>query len=334
MRKAFSLVAVATMALAMFSCNKEMTVAPQVEDNNNSAVTNVVTKAYGDKTPKMFVYVETNDVNPVNALDYYLSDGSQFFDVVELFAANINVDGNGDPCIYFNDKLAPVMADTTTYIRPLQNAGIKVLLTLLPNWQNMGLCTMTDEQASMLAEIAAYVVNEYGLDGIGLDDEYEGTNYTTVSGSYGNFISYLRTYLGSDKLITSFAYGHIGSSQIGSTAGGYLDYAYTNFTYTSLNTTPDISGVTTARWAPMSINLSYSYGTTARSYMKSNATTLANGGYAGVMFFNLPKYSTRNCVPVFTAVAEGAYNKTVYVSGGNRTRATATAGVTITYNDI
>ena len=36
----------------------------------------VKTRAYGDKTPKVTIYVETNDVNPLNAGDYLLSDGS------------------------------------------------------------------------------------------------------------------------------------------------------------------------------------------------------------------------------------------------------------------
>lgn len=33
----------------------------------------VKTRAYGDKTPKVTIYVETNDVNPLNAGDYLLS---------------------------------------------------------------------------------------------------------------------------------------------------------------------------------------------------------------------------------------------------------------------
>lgn len=38
----------------------------------------VKTRAYGDKTPKVTIYVETNDVNPLNAGDYLLSDGSAY----------------------------------------------------------------------------------------------------------------------------------------------------------------------------------------------------------------------------------------------------------------
>lgn len=333
MKKISILVAIAIMASATFSCSKENSHVP-LEERNASVVSTTVTKAYGDKTPKMAVYVETNDVNPVNAIDYYLSDGSRFFDIVELFAANVEADDNGDPCIAFNDKLAPVMADTTTYIKPIKDAGLKVLLTLLPNWDDVGLCTMTEEQAAKLAMIAHYVVDRYGLDGIGADDEYEGNNYTQVAGSYGNFIKSLRDELGTDKLITTFAYGHIGSSQIDEDAGSLIDFAYTNFTYNPLDTSIDIAGVTKEHWAPISISLSYSYSSTARSRMQNNAAAAASDGYGAIMFFNLPMYSTKNCIPAFTAVASGAFGKTTYVSGGNRARAAAGNKVTITYEDL
>ena len=44
----------------------------------------VKTRAYGDKTPKVTIYVETNDVNPLNAGDYMLSDGTAYADIVEF----------------------------------------------------------------------------------------------------------------------------------------------------------------------------------------------------------------------------------------------------------
>ena len=69
----------------------------------------MVTKSYGDKYPIMSVYIETNDVNPLNAGDYMLDDGTAFFDVAELFASNINRDRNGNPTLFLNDKLANIL---------------------------------------------------------------------------------------------------------------------------------------------------------------------------------------------------------------------------------
>lgn len=72
----------------------------------------VKTRAYGDKTPKVTIYVETNDVNPLNAGDYLLSDGSAYADIVEFFAANLNketVNGVVRPTLYLNDKMTNLL---------------------------------------------------------------------------------------------------------------------------------------------------------------------------------------------------------------------------------
>lgn len=53
---------------------------PAMEPGQNDAA---VTRAYGDKTPKVTIYVETNDVNPLNAGDYVLSNGEPYADIVE-----------------------------------------------------------------------------------------------------------------------------------------------------------------------------------------------------------------------------------------------------------
>lgn len=135
-----------------------------------------VTRAYGDKTPLIEVYYEINDTNPLNALSYEMS-GKKFIDLVQLFASNIQKDANGDPCIFFNDKLAPVMAAKATYIEPLQNAGIKVILNVLGDHKGIGISNLTDDQIEKFAAILTYIVKEYGLDGIGFDDEY--ADYST-----------------------------------------------------------------------------------------------------------------------------------------------------------
>lgn len=85
----------------------------------------VKTRAYGDKTPKVTIYVETNDVNPLNAGDYLLSDGSAYADIVEFFAANLNketVNGVVRPTLYLNDKMTNLLENggAATYVAGLQ----------------------------------------------------------------------------------------------------------------------------------------------------------------------------------------------------------------------
>ena len=297
----------------------------------------VKTRAYGDKTPKVTIYVETNDVNPLNAGDYLLSDGSAYADIVEFFAANLNketVNGVVRPTLYLNDKMTNLLENggAATYVAGLQAKGIKVVLTILPNWQNIDFTSLNDTQADQLATILAYAVNKYGLDGIGFDNEYGGT-VTSVSGSYGNLITKLRAKLPAGKLITLFQYNTGGSSQINATAGAKLDYIYSDFAY--YNTSISVAGVTKEHYAPMSINLGNYYSADQISQYGNYAYDLTEAGYGAIMHFNLRRTSERNQLSLFNSIADGAWEETVTCENGNRPQdwTFVSSGYTITYDE-
>lgn len=295
------------------------------------------TRAYGDKTPKIQVYVETNDVNPLNAGDYCLPDGTAFVDIVEFFASNIHKETVGNevrPTLYLNDKMTNLLENNgyQTYVQPLQAKGIKVLLTVLGDWQNIGVTSMNNTQADQFATILAYAVQKYGLDGIGFDNEYDGT-VSTVSGSWGNIITKLRAKMPAGKLITVFQWGNYGSSQINATAGALIDYAYANFGWSGSSS---IAGVTNSRWAPLAINLGYYYNPDQLDSFLTNAFYAADGGYGALMNFNMRTVSQQSPLPVFNALAEGAFGSSVIrcpATGGNRPQdwVFVPGGYTMTY---
>ena len=97
------------MVFGLISCSR---VEIPINDQVQSVPDEAATKALGDKCPMVSVYVETNDVNPLNAGDYMLDDGTAFFDVAELFASNINRDRNGNPTLFLNDKLANILENS------------------------------------------------------------------------------------------------------------------------------------------------------------------------------------------------------------------------------
>lgn len=120
------------------------------------------TRAYGD-TPVVAIYVETNDTNPLNAGDYMLSNGKPFAGIVELFASNIHkrtVNGVVEPTLFLNDKMTNLLENGgyQTYVKPLQDKGIKVLLTVLGDWQGIGVANMNDTQTTQFAKILAHAV--------------------------------------------------------------------------------------------------------------------------------------------------------------------------------
>ena len=306
---------------------------PSVQDTDE---TTPMTKAYGDKTPVVTAYIETNDTNPLNAGDYFDENGEPFFDIVELFASNIHketVNGQVRPTLYLNDKLTPVLEGTgvTTYVRPLREVGIKVLLTVLGDWQGVGVANMTDTQAEQFAEILVYAVEKYGLDGIGFDDEYANYSGSLVSGSFGNIITKLHAKLPADKLITVFAYGY--TNQINSAAGALIDYAYTNFTY--WNGTPGISGVTKGRWAPIALNLGNTYSSSTLNTIRSNSKKAKDEGYGAIMTFNLRRSSEVDPMPVLQAISDGIGCGELSCDNGNRARTagSVSTGYTLTYSE-
>ena len=74
-------------ATALISSCAQDAMEPEVD----AAATVAETRAYGDKTPKVMMYIEVNDTNPLNALEFVLKDsGKLFFDDIILFSANIN----------------------------------------------------------------------------------------------------------------------------------------------------------------------------------------------------------------------------------------------------
>ena len=204
----------------MFSCQ-------QAEEPTMDQGTVPQTRAYGD-TPVVAIYVETNDTNPLNAGDYMLSNGKPFAGIVELFASNIHkrtVNGVVEPTLFLNDKMTNLLENGgyQTYVKPLQDKGIKVLLTVLGDWQGIGVANMNDTQTTQFAKILAHAVEKYGLDGIGFDDEY--ANYSsTNSTSYSEIITKLHALMPADKLITVFDWGY--TNTLNSEAKACIDYAY------------------------------------------------------------------------------------------------------------
>lgn len=293
---------------------------PVMEQDQTVAPT---TRAFGDKTPIVAIYVETNDINPLNAGDYLLSDGTTYADIVEFFASNIHkrtVNGVVEPTLYLNDKMTRLLepdpsAPTTTgyhkYVKPLQDKGIKVLLTVLGDWQGIGVANMNDTQTTQLAKILAQVVYDYNLDGIGFDDEYSDyPSGSLVDGSFGDIISKLRALLPANKLITLFQYGY--TYQISSSAGAMIDYVYSDFS--TWNTNIQVAGVTKDRYAPTSINIGNYISPTSAQYYMGYASSAATNGYGAIMHFNLRTKAERDQTTLFNYIAAGAWGKSVSVS--------------------
>ncbi|KAL9063890.1 MAG: hypothetical protein Q9157_008041 [Trypethelium eluteriae] len=254
--------------------------------------------------PISVAYVEVNDNSITNVGDYTLADGSNAFDIAIIFAANINYNGSS-AVLYNNPNVQAVLDDADNQIRPLQAKGIKVLLSILGNHQGAGISNFATQAAA--ADFASQVsdaLNQYGLDGVDLDDEYAdyGTNGTPQPNdqSIGWLISALRTDLG-DKLVTFYNYGPASDYLSSSSAsiGSQLSYSW-NANYDSYEA-PNIPGLSKSQLSPAAIDIP----TTPQSDAVSFAQETVSDGYGVYMTYDLGNGDDSSYISAITQALYG-----------------------------
>jgi hypothetical protein len=239
-------------------------------------------------------YVEVNNSNMLNAGSYTLQNTNrQLFDVAIIFAANINYDvSKSRAYISNNNNVTKVLNDVNTYVRPLQQKGIKVLLDILGNHQGAGISNFpTREAARDFAQQIAHTVYTYGLDGVDLDDEYAGYgNNGTGQPNNSSFVMLLQELKLAmpDKLITFYYIGPAISRQSynGDAAGNYINYAWNPYygTYSA----PSVPPLTNSK---LSAAATWIQNSNPQSTSPATLTTLAtntmNDGYGVFMWYDL-----------------------------------------------
>ena len=288
----------AASMLALASCSKtEPTAAPNDE-------TPAVTRATSWNNFARVVYIEVNDVNPLNAGEYTIEDGSPFFTHVILFASNIRGDAKGNVYNYNNPNNEAILSNPSTYIAPLQAKGIKVLMGNLGDHTGAGFSNLTAAQIdSYTDDLVAY---ESIVDGWDFDDEwadygkppYPGSNTT----SFSNLIIALNGK--TDKMITVFDWGL--SANINSTAADCVDLAYQG----GLNWYDSPSfPIPMSRYCPYFVDLT---DPAPDGTVKNQVNRARNANAGGVCFFNLPM--SANKLSTLNAAAQ-AFGHTVSHSG-------------------
>lgn len=270
--------AVATLVASMFvvSCSNDENFEVASQDAQ------VATRTVGTKTPKFTVYVETNDINPLNAGEYVFSGTSEeVIDHVVLFASNIR--GTKSTAeLYHNPNQQHILDNVETLVRPLQAKGIKVLLGILGDHAGVGFTNMTEAQMNSFAQQVADCVNNYGLDGVDFDDEYaecgkiSGTP-TPSCANYGLLVQKVRALL-PNKLITAFYYSDSAYLNFSQDALNAFDYLYSDF-----GTSNAPTGLDNGKWAKMSIQ--HTLNIPSANMIQSTAKNYT--GYGAIMMFNM-----------------------------------------------
>lgn len=311
------------------------------------------TRAYGEKTPKVVAYIEVNDTDPRNTMLYRMND-EPFFDVVVIFAANIHSFGS-EPCLYLNDNVTEMLVPTSDstitghlkYIQPLQDDGTKVLLSILGDWQGVGVANLTEDNQQKFAEILAWAVEEYDLDGINFDDGWAryGTNPDfpgSVNGSFDGLIVKLRDELderfpNEHKLISVYHYGE--ACNLTTTTISCIDYGWNAGYGINLYTLP-ISPWTNDMWSAQAIDLNQAYNIIALRSIKYRSEQSIINGMGAIETYDLRLHTEQDPLPVLQKIAEGAYNNIIVSrdsipsNGYPKSWTSGGPGTTITYDDV
>ncbi|MCD7901238.1 MAG: DUF1735 domain-containing protein [Bacteroides sp.] len=245
---------------------------------------------------KSILYIEVNDENILNAGEYTMkSSGKPFFDVVNIFAANINYNSEtGRAYINCNENVSYILRNADSFIRPLQAKGIKVCLTILGNHDEAGVSNLSPEAAADFAREIKTYMDVYGLDGIDFDDEY--SNYKTENPSPGLEVPsraaaarlvYECRKIMPDKIVSFYDFGDYvpGGVVEGTPVGKLLDYAYYGLYGTWRDRHEDITGLDISKYCPLAINLNFAEGN--GGYRMTYVEDIRTKGYGIEMFYNL-----------------------------------------------
>ena len=195
-------------------------------------------------------YINTNDFQPLLAQDYImrkkLARGTTvaWYDavgnIINLRTVMLDYDAaTGRALLNLGNDMRYVLDHAVKYIRPLQEHGSKVCISIEGSGKGLGFCNLTDGQIVDFVAQVKTVVEEFGIDGINLWDR--GSEYgkegmpATNTASYPKLIKALREALGGEKLLTVTVYEEPTSTfwdtqaTGGIAVGDYIDYAWSGY---------------------------------------------------------------------------------------------------------
>lgn len=214
-----------------------------------------IVKYIGENTEKstgikIFSCMEINHDNPLNHLNYKLKNSDKYlFDAVILFSTNVHYNHKTKKVqVSLNEKNKFLFDNVDKYVKPLQDAGIKVIFGLTPHGaldglaNPVGISNLTNDACREFALELKKFTDHYNLDGIFLDDEY---GYKTSDGpgdpsvlhptwSYeaSSRLAFEIKKVMPDKITAIYAFSYLGQmvSVEGKQPGDFVDYVLPDYT--------------------------------------------------------------------------------------------------------
>lgn len=195
-------------------------------------------------------YLNTDIYDPRLVTDYYMSRiNTTSFEtewykaignIVNLRTVTIDYDANSERAILnLGVNMRYLTQHYDEYIKPIQESGRKVCISIEGANKGIGFCNLSEEQIQDFVEQVSRIIFTYGFDGVNLWDRNSGYGKygmpETNTTSYPKLIRALRESLGQDKLLTITDYGE-PTAYFGNTiatggieVGKYIDYAWSGY---------------------------------------------------------------------------------------------------------
>ena len=187
--------------------------------------------------------MDISHTNPLNHTLFTLKEsGKPFFDMVILFSSNIRIDPvTGRVGIYHSPGASQALNNYMTYLKPLQDMGMKIVLSILPKGDGVGLCNLSDEGYRYLAQQISNTLDAYHLDGVFFDEEYANYSGHPLTGQ--DFVPY-----------TAGTAKERAARLIFETKKAIKDKLTIVYAYSTLSSLPAIDEVPSGEYVDMAIN--------------------------------------------------------------------------------
>lgn len=226
------------------------------------------------------------DVDPRLHCEFFLKNEKKpLFDIVILFSGNMNYDVNtGRVYLQTDPQMTTVLHNRERYLKPLQDMGIKVVLSVMGNWDPAGVSHLERPVAEQFARELQAAAEAFDLDGFFWDDEYTEANpsipgFTTGSRENASRLIYEVKRLMPDKLNIVYLWSTISTLDTvdGVLPGDYVDYVIANYhTGISIESWP---GADKKQGMPYPYELALGY--------QGEPSVVKNEDWGGIMLFSL-----------------------------------------------
>ena len=193
MRKIYLLITCGFLTFIFLSCPGQPGLLPFHITDDPTAKFQIHPFADPTTPTRVALYIDAERYTPLNALYYVLEDGTQFFDYVILGSLQLRTTERG-VYIYIPPGLRGLLERHTAHIRPLREAGIKVLLGVRGGHAGVTFSTIRDQYLNtVFRELESIMLTNF-LDGFEIWDidgadtaiewESDGSGFPYPSGTH------------------------------------------------------------------------------------------------------------------------------------------------------